>query len=199
MTLPRETSVAKSLDFNRLFRISPQSSNSLNGDGDPQHQADIQLQAQQHGNSIPTNLQDDSQYYVSRLYAEKQPTAESRALDASLQRGTWESFLVFGMICAAIVASMGSVLWFIRSYRSINSAHEETIRRITDDSSDTSSSISYDSSLSEVPNSSAGNPDFEPEVELDFEFSEDINRPGRNNISRDVILNINSSSSFSTA
>jgi hypothetical protein len=232
VSLPRETSVAKSLDFNRLVRIAPRPNNAVVGvgtsisdgqeeqDEEQEHLSDSTLQQnlqhEQHHNSIPTtnNLQDASHHggYVSHLYADKHPIADSRALAEKLSRGTLETLLVLGMICCAIIASMFSVIWFIRSYRSINSAHENTIRRITTEDDDSSSSISYDdngsasgsSSISEnnfrdtrSPSSSC---DVDVDVELDFEFSEDINgpSPSANNKNKEVTLNI-SSQNFSYA
>ncbi|OXA62193.1 hypothetical protein Fcan01_02147 [Folsomia candida] len=220
VSLPRETSVAKSLDFNRLIRIAPRVNNALQGgrgggellgelDHHNQHQdeesAPLHIQDEYH-NSIPTNnLQDgsQSQYHVSHLYAEKDSNgAEARGLAVKLHRGTWETFLVFAMVGAAIVASLASVLWFIRSYRNINSAHEETIRRITadDSSSDANSSISYDGSSSSLSNVSYSDTRSEADVELDFEFSEDINKPTPiDETIQDVTLNISSQNSSSYA
>lgn len=219
------------MDFNEIIRIRPQLNNALHGErssgsgrgdgigfgtgrrlegfdhfsAEPALQEDHQL----HHNSVPTNnLQDPSTHYVSHLYAEKYAekgpsAAESRALDEKLSRGTWETALVFGMICAAIICSMGSVIWFIRSYRSINSAHEETIRRITtdEDSSDSSSSISYDAGSVGPTESWSGSlghttSEVDVDVELDFEFSEEINPSAPPN--EEVTLNI-SSQNFSYA
>lgn len=134
----------------------------------------------------PSNFEQRSLRQISQYHSLTQANpmtsvGESRAFSDSLHRGTWETFLVFGMICVAIIASMSSVIWFIRSYRSDgDSGDTQRIRRGRGDveSLDGSSGYSYDdtfSSTSSHHNSLDTRSDFE--VELDFEFSEDVNRP----------------------
>jgi len=203
VTLPRETSVAKSIDFSQFIRIAPQASNILSGGepvsdssvpegrgevspADPSSSNTVPLfSTNDHANSIASfsSLQEGSPYIVSRLQAD--PSADSsRAFNEKLQRGTWETFLVFGMICAAIIASMSSVIWFIKSYR--NSGDEPSQQRLrhgNEGSSSSDSNLSYSSfdgsiSLSsDQGNSNNQDNRSDIDVELDFEFSEDINTP----------------------
>ncbi|ODM96186.1 hypothetical protein Ocin01_10497, partial [Orchesella cincta] len=182
VSLPRETSVAKSLDFSRLIRISPQSSNLLNTDSDGGSSSASQQQDFKFEDGLPI-----SQYNSLTQSNPLSNAAESRAFSDSLNRGTWETFLVFGMICVAIIASMSSVIWFIRSYRSSgNPADSERIRRSHRgdvESLDGSSGYSYEDSYCSSSNSNHNSLDTRSdlEVELDFEFSEDVNRPQNNN------------------
>ncbi|CAL8135435.1 unnamed protein product [Orchesella dallaii] len=180
VSLPRETSVAKSLDFSRLIRISPQSSNLLNTDSDTGSSTN-QQQDFKFEDGLPI-----SQYNSLTQSNPLSNAAESRAFSDSLHRGTWETFLVFGMICVAIIASMSSVIWFVRSYRSSgNPADSERIRRNHRgdvESLDGSSGYSYEDSYCSSSNSNHNSLDTRSdlEVELDFEFSEDVNRPENN-------------------
>lgn len=176
MSLPRETSitVAKSLDFSRLIRISPQTTNLLNADTDTSS-------SNQQQDVVSSNFEDGSLRPISQYNSLTQANpasavGEGRAFSDSLHQGTWETFLVFGMICVAIIASMASVVWFIRSYR-VDGLSDSHRRGGDVESLDGSSGYSYDSSTyssSSNQNSLDTRSDFE--VELDFEFSEDVNR-----------------------
>lgn len=103
----------------------------------------------------------------------------------SLYRGTWETFLVFGMICVALIASMCSVVWFVKSYKSADVGGDtQRIRkghrhRGDIESLGGSSGYSFDDTYSSSSNSHNNSLDTRSdyEVELDFEFSEDVNRP----------------------
>ncbi|CAG7725602.1 unnamed protein product [Allacma fusca] len=145
VSLPRETSVAKSLDFSRLIRLSPQSSNLL------------------HSEVAASPLQqDDTNNEIKSIHpAVNENGARAHLAAESLQKGGWETILVFGMICVAIVASMASVIWFIKSYRTSATNMED---QANDDNESFESQ--YDSQSSQDNRS-------EFEVELDFEFSED--------------------------
>lgn len=111
----------------------------------------------------------------------------------SEKTGGWEGYLVLGMVCMAVVASLSSVIWFVKSYRSTSAAG----CKLREDHRDYGSegSASAPSSLSSFEESlrsgSAGsgvdldgrlphNLDTrsELEVELDFEFSEERNGGG---------------------
>lgn len=182
MSLPRETSVAKSLDFSRLIRISPQTSNLLNSDGDTSSSS--QQQHETLSNSFDdASLRPISQYHSLTQANPLSSVGEGRAFSDSLHRGTWETFLVFGMICVAIIASMASVVWFVRSYRDADVSDSKRIRRNAGDaeSLDGSSGYSYDDSTYSSSNQSSLDTRSDFEVELDFEFSEDVNRPESNN------------------
>jgi hypothetical protein len=182
VTLPRETNVAKSIDFSQFIRISPQASNILQLNGDAESESNSPFNSNEDHNSIASSrLQEGSPYIVSRLQAD--PTDEERAFSEKLHRGTWETFLVFGMICAAIIASMSSVIWFIRSYRSSGDTSNQQRLRSSDEASADSNS-SYSSfegsiSLSSDPANSNLDSRSDIDVELDFEFSEDINTPSK--------------------
>ena len=152
VSLPRETSVAKSLDFSRLIRLAPQSSNLLNPEiaASPLLQEENPSDYGRDGGAVGG----DNNIGVARGHL---------AAADNLQRGSLETILVFGMICIAIVASMASFIWFIRSYRT---AGATLGGQSTEDNE--SFETPYDSHSSQ-DNSS------EFEVELDFEFSDDNN------------------------
>ena len=143
--------MAKSLDFSRLIRLSPQSTNLLNPEiaASPLQQDENPGDYKQGGSAGGENS-----HGVARGHL---------AAAESLQRGSLETVLVFGMICIAIVASMASFIWFIKSYRT---AGGTLGGQSTEDNE--SFETPYDSQSSQDNTS-------EFEVELDFEFSDDNN------------------------
>ena len=175
VSLPRETNVAKSLDFSRLIRLSPQSSNLLN----PEIAASP-LQQDENPGVDHTGGAAESSHGMARGHL---------AAAESLQRGSLETILVFGMICIAIVASMASFIWFIKSYRTAGGALGG---QSTEDNE--SFETPYDSQSSQ-DNAS------EFEVELEFEFSDDnndssLNHQHQSSSTNPSSLNSTTSSSF---
>lgn len=180
VSLPRDTNVAKSLDFSKLIRLAPQRNNLLNSDTDPSSSSSNQ-QHQDFETSDPDPLRSVSQYHsLTQANPLSSVVGEGRAFSDSMYKGTWETFLVFGMMCVAIIASMASVVWFIRSYRSGEiSPDTQRIRRSHRgdiESLDGSSGYSYDDSTYSSSNQNSLDTRSDFEVELDFEFSEDVNR-----------------------
>lgn len=185
--------MAKSLDFSDLIRLSPQNTNLLKRDPNapsqsirgkkpvrpPSRGRSRNLEADEQNQGLllgPEALQKVSNAENPSIMAHLSSSKNHIELDTGsgiesygrkLEKGTMGTLLVFGMICAAIIASLISLIWFVKSYKG-------GYQQDRDDESFDSSSLSSASAVGSC--SSVGDPiGPDPEVELDFEFSEDVN------------------------
>ena len=138
--------MAKSLDFSRLIRLAPQSSNLLNSE------------------IASPLLQDENSNRGNEMMMGG--GARAHLGNETLNKGSLETLLVFGMICIAIVASIASVIWFIKSYQTSSLGRR-------DETSDGNESFSNENPYSDSESSKESDNRSDFEVELDFEFSEE--------------------------